>query len=103
MMILIYTLAWQAVPVALPAPDALQAYSLCVYRMAEVRVNQPTDQAISEALLLCENGPLLDAAVDQVISSASGSEDARGPVAAMVKRHAEFNALSLLNRIRPQL
>jgi hypothetical protein len=89
----------QAATVALPAPDALQSYNWCVYRMAEVRVNQPIDQAVREAMAGCEPG-LLEAATRQVVGAASGSPAANGQVADLLRRQARVNALARLNLIR---
>lgn len=89
----------QAPTVALPAPDALQAYNWCVYRMAEVRADQPIDRAVQEALASCEPG-LLERATRQVIGAASGSPAARGRVADLLRRQARVNAVARLNLIR---
>jgi hypothetical protein len=90
----------QAATVALPAPDALQSYDWCVYRMAEARADQPIDQAVREALIGCDNGPLLDSAVAQVIGVASGSPAARNAVANLLRHQARVNAVARLNLIR---
>jgi hypothetical protein len=85
--------------VALTAPDALQSYNWCVYRMAEVRADQPVDRAVEEALAGCEPG-LLEGAARQVIGVASGSSAARGRVADLLRRQARVNAVARLNLIR---
>ena len=89
----------QAATVALPAPDALQSYNWCVYRMAEARADQPIEAAVREALASCEPG-LLERATRQVIGAASGSPAARDRVAALLRRQARVSALARLNLIR---
>jgi hypothetical protein len=84
--------------VALPAPDALQSYNWCVYRMAEVRANQPAEQAVGEALAACDG--LLKAATRQVLDAASGASAAHGRLAGLLRRQARVNALARVNLIR---
>ncbi len=89
----------QASIVGLPAPDALQSYNWCVYRMAEARADQPIDRAVREALAGCEPA-LLEGATRQIIGAASGSPAARGRVADLLRRQARVNAMARLNLIR---